>query len=124
MNTDGAFYPDTGQVAIEVVIRDHVGTFRGGIAKWHPYGLDAQTMEAIAYREGVAYAGSRGIQKLQVETDIQELVKLWEMGDLQRSRVSLIIREITELCTIFHAFFLVYTNRSCNHVAHTLAKKV
>jgi hypothetical protein len=42
----------------------------------------ALTMEAIACREGVAYAGSRGIQNLQVETDNQELVKLWEMGEL------------------------------------------
>ena len=38
--------------------------------------------------------------------------------------VSPIIREIRELCTVFHAFSLVYANRSCNHVAHTLAKQV
>jgi hypothetical protein len=83
----------------------------------------ALTMEAIACREGVAYAGSRGIQNLQVETDSQEVVKPWEMGELQRSRVSPIIREIIrELCTVFHAFSLVYANRSCN--PHTLAKQV
>ena len=72
----------------------------------------------------MAYARSRGIQNLHVETDSQELVKLWGMGELQRSRVSPIIREIRELCTVFHAFSLVYANRSCNHVAHTLAKQV
>jgi hypothetical protein len=52
------------------------------------------------------------------------LVKLWETGELQRSRISPIIREIWELSASFHDFSLMYVHRSCNHVAHTLAKPV
>lgn len=81
-------------------------------------------MEAVACREGVAFARSLGVQKIQVESDSQELLKIWEMGELQRSRISPIIKEIKELSIVFHDFSLVYANRSCNHVAHTLAKQV
>ena len=35
-----------------------------------------------------------------------------------------IIREIRELSTVFLYFSLMYSNRSCNHVAHGLAKQV
>lgn len=76
---DGAFYPATGQGATGAVIRDQVGSFRYGAAKWHAYGLDALTMEAIACREGVVLARNLGIQNLRAETDSQELVKYWEM---------------------------------------------
>ena len=51
-------------------------------------------MEVTACKEGIILAGDLGIRKVQFETDRQELVKLWEMGELQRSSISLIIREI------------------------------
>ena len=59
-----------------------------------------------------------------METDSQELVKLWEIGGLQRSSISPIIRDIREISASFLDFSLVYVNRACNHVAHTLAKQV
>lgn len=55
---------------------------RGGRAKWHPFSLDALTMEVTACKEGIILAGDLGIRKVQFETDRQELVKLWEMGEL------------------------------------------
>lgn len=81
-------------------------------------------MEVTACKEGLILAGDLGIRKVQFETDSQELVKLWETGELQRSRISPIIREILELSASFHDFSLMYVHRSCNHVAHTLAKPV
>jgi hypothetical protein len=47
------------------------------------------------------------------------------MGELQRSCISPIIGEIRELSVSFVDFSLVvYVNRACNRVAHTLAKEV
>ena len=51
-------------------------------------------------------------------------MKLWEMGELRRSCILLIIREIRELSVSFVDFSLVYANRVCNRVAHTVAKQV
>jgi hypothetical protein len=75
-------------------------------------------------REGVILARELNFRRAQIETDSQEMVKLWEMGELQRSCISPIIREIRDLSASFLDFSLVYVNRDCNSVAHTLAKQV
>jgi hypothetical protein len=75
-------------------------------------------------REGVILARELNFRRAQIETDSQEMVKLWEMGELQRSCISPIIREIRGLSASFLDFSLVYVNRACNSVAHTLAKQV
>ena len=81
------------------------------------------SMEAAACRDGVILARELNCCQLQVKTDSQELVKLWEMGELQRSCISPIIREIRVLSTSFADFSLMYVNRIDNRVAHTLAKQ-
>jgi ribonuclease HI len=123
-NTDGAFYPDSGQGATVVVLWDSAGTFVGGRARWQCHGLDALMMEALACKDGVTLANERGIRHLVVEIDSQELVKMWEMMDSQRACISPILRDIRALSAVFVNLSLVYTNRSCNQVAHTLAKQV
>lgn len=107
-----------------VILRNHSGVFEGGRARWHHYGLNALTMEALACKDGVALAREKGIQNLLIETDWQELVKIWELMNLKRSHISPIIREIGVLSAAFIKFYLVYSNRSCNFVAHALAKQV
>ena len=52
-------------------------------------------------------------------------MKLWAAGMVQRSRIAqVIIRESRELSLCFSAFKLLYSSRSCNRVAYTLAKQV
>lgn len=84
-------------------------------------------MEALACRDGLILAAEWGVQNLQIETDSQELVKLWEEKiDRQRSRITPILREIKDCSSFFHAFSLSFANRTCNRVAHAhvLAKQV
>ena len=69
------------------------------------------SMEAVACRDGVILARELNCCQLHVKTDSQELVKLWEMGELQRSCISPIIREIRALSTSFADFSLMYANR-------------
>lgn len=123
-NTDGAFYPGKGQGATGAVLRDADGQITGGIAQWYDHGLDALTMEAWALRDGMTFARNKGVQRLHIETDSQELVKLWAAGGNQRSRIAPIIMDARELRTFFSAFKLSYSSRSCNQVAHSLAKQV
>jgi hypothetical protein len=56
------------------------GTFLGGRATWYRHGLDALTMEALACRDGAVFAHESSVQNLIIETDSQELLKLWEAG--------------------------------------------
>lgn len=80
-------------------------------------------MDAIAVRDGAAFARAKGVLRLELETDNQELVKLWKNGACQRSRIAPIIREAREICLCFIDFALMFTSRSCNRVAYTLAKQ-
>ena len=61
---------------------------------------------------------------LILETDSQEFVKLWKEGANQRSRIASIIRETRELSSSLVDFFVTFTSRACNRVAHVLAKQV
>ena len=69
--------------ATRAVLRNHSGRFVSGRARRYPYGLDSLASEALACKDGVLLVAERGVQRLQVETDSQELVKLWEAVDTQ-----------------------------------------
>ena len=64
------------------------------------------------------------VSLLILETDSQEFVKLWKEGANQRSRIASIIRETRELSSSFVNFYVTFTNRARNRVAHVLAKQV
>jgi ribonuclease HI len=123
-NVDGAFYSGLGEGATGAVMRDVSGTFLGGRAAWYRHGLDALTMEALACRDGAVFAQEKGVQNLIIETDSQELLKLWGAGVHQRSRIAPIVRETRDITMHFSEFKLLYASRCCNRVAHTLAKQV
>ena len=51
-------------------------------------------------------------------------MKLWEAVDTQRSSIYPILKEIKDRSAAFFEFSLMYANRSCNQVAHVLARHV
>jgi ribonuclease HI len=123
-NTDGAFDARKGEGASGVALRTASGVFAGGRARWYPHGRDALTMEALACRDGVLLAKGRGVEKLILETDSQVFLKLWKEDINLRSEIAPIISEIRLISSCFNSFLVVSVNRSCNQVAHTLAKQV
>jgi hypothetical protein len=54
------------------------------------------------------------VQRLILETDSHEFLKLWKEGGNQRSRIASIIRETQDISSSFVEFFVLFTNRSCN----------
>lgn len=113
-NVDAAFGANTSQGATGIILRSDDGNFCGGRAQWYPHGLDALTMEAIACRDGLQLAREKGVTRLQVETDCQQLTKMWTLGGNQRSYIVPIIRDIIDLSSGFLAFTLLYVPRTCN----------
>ena len=81
-------------------------------------------MEALACRDGLILAKNYGATRVVLETDCQDLVRLWSLKDEQRSSVTSILREIQELSNSLISFSLCYASRECNLVAHVLAKQV
>ncbi|CAD6273370.1 unnamed protein product [Miscanthus lutarioriparius] len=123
-NVDAAFYSDAGQGATGTVLRGPAGSFIAGRASWYPHDIDALMMEALACRDGMILARDSGVERLQLETDCQELAVLWSRRTYKRSYLAAIFRDIEETSVNFIDFSLMYANRSCNRVAHMLAKQV
>ena len=58
-----------------------------------------------------------------METDCIQFVQLWRK-ESQRSVIDPILKEIDEVCLAFQEFYISFVRRSCNKVAHVLAKQV
>jgi ribonuclease HI len=123
-NTDGAFYDHQWKGATGAVLCDASGGFVRATAKWYDHCLDALTAEAMACRDGLLMAAHLGINRVWLETDCQEVVRLWQAGSKQRSSIGAILKEIDDLSTRFQGFKFSFVSRSCNEVAHILAKQV
>lgn len=123
-NTDGAFYDQQWKGATGAVLRDANGGFVRASAMWYDRCLDALTAEAMACRDGLLMASRLGVQKVWIETDCQEVVRLWQAGGNQRSTIMAILKEIQELRSSFQGFKFSFVNHSCNEVAHVIAKQV
>ena len=93
-NVDGAFYERQWQGASGWALRDDSGAFLRGGAKWYNHCLDARSMEAMACRDGLVVARQLGLWKVWLESDCQELIKLWHKGDKQRSNILPIVSAI------------------------------
>jgi ribonuclease HI len=123
-NIDGASYDREWKGATGAVLRNAIGGFVRATAQWYEHCLDALTAEALAYRDGVRMAVHLGIQYLWLETDCQEVVKLWQEGMHLRSSIVTILKEIKELSSSLQGFKISFVARSCNEIAHILAKQV
>ena len=78
-------------------------------------------MEAQAERDGVRLARERHYDKVEIETDAREVIKLMEDPGGGRSVIASICKEIKELCGFFTSikFFI---SRLTNEAAHACAK--
>jgi ribonuclease HI len=123
-NVDASFYELSRQGGTAVVIHDHNGAFCGAQAKWHEFGVDALMMEALACKEGLEFARQHGVQRVHLETDCLELVRLWKMEGLQRSIIMPVLQDMKEISLAFQDFSISHVGRDCNRVAHELAKQV
>jgi len=75
-------------------------------------------------RDGLCMARYINTHKVWLETDSQKMLRLWQASPNQRSSIEAIMVEIRELSSVFEEFKFTYIARSCNEVAHTIAKQV
>jgi len=123
-NVDASFHAGNRNAASGVVLRDENGRTCGGKAVWYDHCLNALMAEAMACRDGLIFARTRGVRKLQLETDCQVLVNLWTNRTSQKSEINPILQQMEDLSRSFEAFDLVFINRKCNRFAHECARLV
>lgn len=92
------------------MLRDHNGIFLSGESLFYDKCLDAITAEVLACRDGLNLALGRGVVEVHLETDCQELTRLWELEEEQRSHIMSLLREIKELRCNFAAFRFTFAS--------------
>lgn len=123
INVDASFDDVSCQGSTGLVIRDREGALLHAQTLWYNFAASSQSMEAEAIRDGVRMAIERGFSKVEVETDAQAIVKLWESDTFDRSEIAAILQEIRELSDQFESFRLKFVRREANEAAHLCAKQ-
>jgi ribonuclease HI len=123
-NVDAKYCDRDRSAASGVVLRDNDGRTCGGTSKWYEHCLNALTAEARACCDGLRFAQEQGFMNVQLETDCQVLVNLWDNRSSQKSEIAPILDQLDSICRSFQGFSFCFINRNCNKLAHECAKLV
>jgi ribonuclease HI len=96
-------------------VGDHVGSGAGHIAAVS----EATHAEALACLNAIQFASGAGINKVELETDYQILIKALSSSDYDDSEGGNIFREIKFLLEMnFADYKVLHCPRTCNTTAH------
>ncbi|KAL5752460.1 hypothetical protein ACOSQ2_022967 [Xanthoceras sorbifolium] len=87
-------------------------------------GWSVEVAEATALLEGLKFAFSRNLFPLEVESDALNIVNLCKGVSHTRSDVDSIVFDVKFLLSSFDCISISFVPRSCNGVAHGVAKRV
>lgn len=68
------------------------------------------------FRDGVRMAMQRVISHVHIDTDAQQVVKLWKGDCYERSEIGDILHDIKELSGDFSSFILSFVGREATHL--------
>ncbi|KAH9758687.1 hypothetical protein KPL71_016758 [Citrus sinensis] len=119
----GAATNSEKQIAgLGAVIRDEDGNVIAAAVKVSKFYGDVCFAEAEAVEWGLQVARNACIESLIVESDAKEIVKLVNNNRGYRSEILWTISEVQKMLKSFSSVCVQYANRSCNAIAHSLAK--
>ncbi|KAL5787058.1 hypothetical protein ACOSP7_004007 [Xanthoceras sorbifolium] len=122
LNSDAAIDLPNKKVSFGVVIRDWEGRFIVAMASSLSSMVLVECAEGLAMLEGLKLAVEVGVSHCVVETDAALLVSLVANKLTLRSDVGIIVSDLLSLSSSFADCSFVFRPRSCNLVAHGLAK--
>jgi hypothetical protein len=122
INVDAAFSEDTGDAAIGVIARDHLGHISLAASIVIDKCSDAEEAEACAIREGLNLAVEYNLKPNAIESDCANAVATANSHKVVASRCWGIYRDIERLKILSPGCNVTKVVRSCNSVAHELAK--
>jgi hypothetical protein len=123
INFDGAFNATSGDGGWGYIIRDQAGKFiAAGAGKSENLGSALQS-EAVACLAAILGADKVGANRVIFESDASNLVQALKSTDYDKSVIGVLVKEARSLCTLnFESFNFTFSRRTCNNVAHELAK--
>ena len=120
INIDVAVSKNSGRAAAAAIARDGSGLFIGASVLILDRGLDPETVEALACREGVALATDLNLSKVQLACDSANVVR--SIKSVALGSYGHVVREIQASSSCFESFDFVHEGRESNGDAHSLAR--
>lgn len=122
INTDAATNSEKNLAGLGAVIRDETGQVTAAAIKVSKFHGSVAYAEAEAMEWGLQVAKDAHVTDVILESDSQEVVSLVNNSQGSRSEIYWVVLEIQKLKESFDHVSCVYTHRSCNAIAHSLAK--
>jgi ribonuclease HI len=122
VNADGAFHASSGVGGCGAVLRNHHGDFVAGTSHFLPRALDPEQAELQACKCALTLAKEHNIDRVHLESDCLGVVAKLRSSDFDRSVHGQLIQEVKSLLWSFAEHRIRHVRRSCNGVAHSLAK--
>ncbi|XP_042942894.1 uncharacterized protein LOC122277073 [Carya illinoinensis] len=122
LNVDGATFIEYRKVGIGLILRDSTGTVVMAATISETEVNDPSTIELLAILRGMQMCIPLGIPKLMVESDCLMLVNELQSSQAPSSVNSNLVMEVKNLMSCFHEVLFEHVNRTCNGVAHVLAR--
>jgi ribonuclease HI len=122
LNVDASYHSDDGMGATAAVLRDEKGVFIAAQCRFYHHAADAMTMEALAMRDGLILANSMGFNRVEAESDSQNVVNYCQGQDQWWDSAAAIFAECIDVATSIGKVIFTHCFREVNYVAHELAK--
>lgn len=104
------------------MIRDSEGCLLAAMNKFYERVADVLAAEAMAARDGLAFAADQGFERVELEVDNQSLSNLLQSKEGEGSSVAGLWQEIRELGRSFRSFEVsLYTGKATRRLTHTPA---
>ncbi|KAH9647987.1 hypothetical protein KPL70_025411 [Citrus sinensis] len=122
VNINAAISFEKNIVGLGAIIKDVLGHVTAAAIKVSKFHGDVSYAEAEAMEWGMLVARDAQVKAVIVESDSQGVVNLVNNKQGSRSEIYWVVSEIQKLVENFECVSIKYTPRSCNVIAHSLAK--
>lgn len=122
-NFDGAFFAETGEAGIDVVIRNNTGQVKAALSEKIHAPASVTVLEMLAARRAAAFTREMGIENCILEGDSQIVIKALQDGDMTFSESGHLLQDTLSHLNSIKNWSLSHSLRQGNAVADALAKR-
>ncbi|KAF4356524.1 hypothetical protein G4B88_001072 [Cannabis sativa] len=121
INLDASIRPDLSGCGINAIIRDHNGELIVAETRFFPDFLSVMLAETAAIQMGLDLALRWSCRDVLIGVDCQSVVNAIKNREAPHTDWGNIIQQILKTCCNFHTSDFIFSPRSCNKVANSLA---
>ncbi|XP_070665257.1 uncharacterized protein [Malus domestica] len=122
LNVDGAWDKEHCIGGIGIIIRNVEGICVGAATRVLKEVFTPAQVKALALRIGLELVVERGLIKMDIESDVLQIVSVVLDSSVNRSPMGPIIKDVKFLLTLVAEASVAHIGRQANSVAHRLAR--